>query len=602
MKSHRLANIPGSTRIGYWAVLGLATLVLIARLVQLQVMHRTDYRLQSDQNRIREVTLKPLRGLIYDRNGNLLVNNHPAFSLYAVPYELRRNPDLYQRIAENVDRTPTVLKTIVQQNMRGYFQPIRLMRQVDMAVVTDIEEKRTDFPGVGFWIEPIRSFPSSARASHVLGYLGEVTTEELEENTDVDYEPGDVIGKKGIEKIYERLLRGESGLEYVEVDAFGREVRTLKSPPKKEIKPGLNLHLTLDSELQHVSEELMKDLRGSIVMMDLQDGGLLSIVSKPDFDPAELSGVISTEVWDRMQYDPDHPLYDRSLQSVYPPGSTFKLVLAMAAIANDVVKPSWSINCFGSYRLGRRAFKCWKPKGHGRVDLYQAIEQSCNVYFYQLGLKVGLEEWAKFSRYFLLGRKTGIDIPLESAGIVPDKKFMDERYGEGEWTRGMMLNLSVGQGDLLVTTLQMVQFAGLLAKKGVYYTPHLLQSIYDPISDRTESHEADSLRIESISERAYDIVREGMRLVVNGENGTAKLARVTGVEVAGKTGTAQNPHGEDHAWFIGFGPFENPKVAIVVLVENGGGGGAKAAPKAGELLKFYFDKNPDQSADTLAEK
>lgn len=589
-------------RLAYFGIVAVATIILIGRLIFLQVVHRTDYRLQSDQNRIREVTLKPVRGMIFDRQGELLVSNSPAFSLYAVPYELRENPDLYNRLSTYIKKEPGAIQSLVKANMRGYFRPVRLMREVDISVVTRVEELRNEFPGVGFWVEPIRSYPSGARASHVLGYLGEISNEELDQLADPEYQSGDVIGKKGIEKTYEDMLRGESGLEYLEVDALGREVRKLTNPPRDNPTPGQNIYVTLDADLQSLAEELMAGSRGSIVMLDLQDGGILSMVSMPDFDPGSLAGVISPAVWNHLQNDPGHPLYDRAIQSLYPPGSTYKLVLATAAIVNKTVDMDWEINCRGSYRFGIRRFKCWRPNGHGKVKLLDAIEQSCNVYFWQLSLKVGLEEWSRFSRQFLFGKKTGVDIPLENAGSVPDAQLLDERYGKGKWTRGLLLNLAVGQGDLLVTPLQMVQFVSILANNGAYYRPHILNFTSNPVTGETTPYEAVMRNILPIPEEAYEIVREGMRRVVNGEHGTAKSARVPNIEVAGKTGTAQNPHGDDHAWFIGFAPFDNPKVAIMVMVENGGGGGGVAAPKAGRLLREYFKKYPVPDSGPLAQR
>ena len=602
MKNNRIASFPSQVKLVYWISLIALTVVLIFRLFYLQILHKTDYKLQSDQNRIREVTLKPLRGLIYDRNKTLIVNNSPAFSLHAIPYNLQNNPDLYNRIGEYINKTPEELKAAVRRNMRGYFLPVRLMRQVDISIVTRFEEMRMEFPGVGFWIEPIRSYPSSVRAAHVLGYLGEITSTELKNKSNPEYQSGDVIGKRGIESFYDEKLRGKSGLEYVEVDALGREVKKLKNPLKEKSIPGLNLDLTLDVDLQTLAEESMGESRGSIIMLDLEDGGVLAMVSKPDFNPRDLAGVISPTVWRNLQNNPEHPFYNRSLQSLYPPGSTYKIVVVMAAIANKVIKPTSVVNCAGSYRFGVRYFKCWKSKGHGRMNWLKAIEQSCNVYFYQLGLKVGLDEWSKFSRIFLFGKKTGVDFPLENSGLVPDHEYFDNRYGEKKWTKGLLVNLSIGQGDLLVTTLQMVQFAGIIAKRGIYHKPHLLKSTQNQITQETIVYESSPLKIEELPEEAYDIVHEGMFRVVNGEKGTAKAARVPGINVAGKTGTAQNSHGNDHAWFIGFAPRENPRVAIVVLIENGGGGGSIAAPKAGKLLKLYFQKYPAETPSSLASK
>ncbi|HHM24352.1 MAG TPA: hypothetical protein ENJ23_04845 [Bacteroidetes bacterium] len=366
--------------------------------------------------------------------------------------------------------------------------------------------------------------------------------------------------------------------------------------------PGDNLYLTLDAELQMLAERLMQDVRGGLILEDVQDGGILAMVSKPDYDPALLSGIIRPDVWKSLVENPDDPLYDRCIQSLYPPGSTFKPVLAIAALSEGVIQPSWTAVCTGALRFGRRYFKCWNAKGHGRLDLYHAIEQSCNVYFYQLGLKTGLEAWSKYARLLGFGQKTGVDLPLESSGVVPDKPYFDRRYGKGKWTNGLLLNLAVGQGDLLVTPIQMVRLAATIARKGVMVRPHLFHHSINPTTGKATFFRADSLRIRGVPQAAFDVVREGMRLVVEGDAGTGKAARVPGIHVAGKTGTAQNPHGKDHAWFIGFAPFENPRVAVVVLVENGGSGGAVAAPRAGALLRKYFEKYPAVSGEMIAEK
>jgi len=594
-----IGKIPSNYVYGF--MIGIATLILIFRLFYLQVLHQSEYRLQSDQNRIREITLKPLRGLIFDRNGKTIVDNNLAFSLYAFPYYLQRNPQLYERLSQFVNETPQTLQKTVKKSPGGYFQPVRLARAVDFTIVSHVEEERLELPGVGFWIEPIRAYLSSASAAHMLGYLGEASPQELEKELPDGYQAGDIVGKKGLEKYYEKALHGTAGVRYVEVDVMGREVRTLENPPEKPPVPGDDLYLDLDLDLQVLAEQLMSDCRGSVIMMDLRDGGILAMVSKPDYPPQLFSGVIPAKVWSELQNDPNDPLYDRTIQSVFPPGSTFKLVLALAALSTHTIDPNWSISCPGYYRYGSRVFKCWKAKGHGRVNLYQAIQQSCNVYFYQLGLKVGIDNWSKYAKLLNFGQKTGIDLPQENSGTVPDRKMLDRLYGKEKWTQALMLNLAVGQGELVVTPLQMLQLAEIIAQKGRFYQPHLLDHTHNPLTGETTYVKVDSSFIDAIPEFAFDRVREGMRMVV--QSGTGRAATVPNVEVAGKTGTAQNPHGKDHAWFVGFAPFDKPQVAIVVLVENGGGGGGVAAPKAGTLLKLYFSKNAaNGTSNLLAQK
>ena len=584
----------------YWITIGIFTIILISRLFSLQVVHQSEYRLQSNQNRIREITVQPLRGQIFDRNGILLVDNDPAFTLYGLPYFLQNNPDRYDSLASYLGRSSENLQEIVKKNMIGYFKPVRLARQLDFSIVSKIEENRGDFLGVDFWVEPIRNYPSSVKSAHLFGYLGEISPSELENDFDDTYEKGDIIGKKGIERFYETTLHGKPGVRYAEVDVMGREIRTLEDSKAQNPVPGDNVYLTIDSDLQVRAETLMDTLRGSIIMMDLDDGGILALVSKPDYSPELLSGVIRSQTWNDLINDPGHPMYDRSIQSVFPPGSTFKLVLALAAITNETIDPEWTVNCPGYFRLGRRPFKCWKLGGHGKVNLYEAIEQSCNVYFYRLGLKVGLDQWSNYTRVLGFGKKTGIDLPLEKSGNVPDKTYLDNQYGEGKWTQGLLLNLSVGQGDLVVTPLQMLKLTSIIAKKGVLFQPHLLRYTSNPLTEIFIKPDIDSLIIEEIPDTAYQIIREGMRQVIHGKKGTGKVAAVANIISAGKTGTAQNPHGDDHAWFIGFAPFESPKVAIVVMVENGGGGAVVAGPKAGNLLRLFFKKQKEQLSNPIA--
>jgi len=570
----------------YWIAIAIFTIVLLIRLFDLQILHQSEFSLQSEQNRVRKIPIPTIRGQIYDRNMNLLVKNKRAFSLTVTPIDLQNNLDLYDQISKYTGIETDRLQTTVKNNMIGYFNPVKVLRDVEFELVSKFEEHRRDFPGVDFINESKRAYLEEINASHLFGYLGEISASELEGDYKT-FKKGDIVGKKGIEKWYENDLHGEDGFRYVEVDALGREVRTLQDPKSENPKPGKDLILTIDLELQILAEKLMEKNRGSLIMMDLSDGGILTLVSKPDYPPEHLSGVISPENWNNLLNDPNHPMYDRSIQSVFPPGSTYKMVLALAAISNNTVDPNVRIHCPGYYQFGRRPFKCWKGDGHGPVNMYEALEQSCNVYFWQLGLKVELDEWARFSKLLHFGKTTNIDLPSESAGNLPDKNYLDNRYGEGKWTNGLLLNLSVGQGDLVVTSLQMLQMTSIIAKKGVVFKPHLLHKTRDPLTNEIEDSPISTI-VTEIPDTAFQVVREGMRRVIHGSKGTGKAAAVPNIVSAGKTGTAQNPHGENHAWFVGFAPFDSPKVAIVVLVENGGGGGAVAAPIAGKVLRLYF--------------
>ncbi len=566
--------------------------VLVLRFGYLQIISWDRYFRVSERNRIREVVLEPERGLIYDRHGEILVDNRPSYSVSVVPYEFLKADSVVALVAEIIGMSPEQVRRKVRKSRVGNFTPVKVRRAIDFATLSRIEEHRLDLPGVFYNIESTRSYPAGIRAPHMFGYLGEITAEELEQRREQGYRMGDVIGKKGLELQYERFLRGEAGVKYLEVDALGREVRELTELAHRPARPGHAIYLSIDATLQRYLEQQMEGKRGAAVVLDPRNGEILALVSKPDYDPALFSKPISPEVWQSLLNDPGKPLFSRSFQSVYPPGSTFKLVLAAAGLETNRVDLTAKVNCVGTYRLGTRNFDCWKKGGHGPVDFYDAIEQSCNVYFYTLGLKVGLDDWAAFARRFGFGRRTGIDLPNETPGLVPDRTYFDAKYGKRGWTRGLLLNLSVGQGDLLVTPLQMAYLAMLVGNEGVGYQPHLVKEIVNRATGEVVEPEVQTYRVEGVSKQSYSRIKEGMARVVQGEHGTAKAARLPGVEVCGKTGTAQNPHGEDHAWFIGFAPRENPIIALAILVENGGSGGAVAAPLAGGVLRLRFKPSP----------
>ncbi|UCE04712.1 MAG: penicillin-binding protein 2, partial [bacterium] len=426
-------------------------LILIARFFYLQIYKRAQYFKVSEKNRIREVVIEPTRGLILDRNGEIIVDNHPSYSVYVIPFEVKKADSVLALAGQILNMKSTEIRNIIQRERTSIFTPVKLKRQIDFETLSQIEEQRLDLPGIIYQIEPRRYYPSGVRAPHVFGYLGEINKEELTQPKFKGFRLGDIIGKKGLEKFYEKELRGLRGYQYIEVDAFGREIRKLKDKPEVLPLPGKNLHLTLDAELQRLLEARMDTLRGGAVVVDCTNGEVLALVSKPDYDLDIFTRPISSEIWKELVNDPDKPLYDRMVQSLYPPGSTYKIVLAAAALELRIITPDWTAFCPGYTWLGRRRYDCWNLAGHGELDLLGAIEQSCNVYFYKLGLKVGLDNWAQFSRLFLFDKPTGIDLIDEKSGLIPDRDYLDQQFGMDRWSKGMMLNLSIGQGDLLVT-------------------------------------------------------------------------------------------------------------------------------------------------------
>ncbi len=579
----------GSLKLFYKCVSVAIFVLLLFRFAQLQLYNWDKYFHESEKNRIREIVIDPLRGIIYDRFGEILVDNRPAYAVSVVPYEFLKSDSSVSLLSSILSQTPVSLKQKINKDRIGNFTPVKIKRQVEFKILSNIEEYRLDLPGVFYTLEAKRYYPGGVKAPLIFGYLSEITSNELVEYRDYDYRSGDLIGKSGLELQYEKYLRGKSGVKYVEVDVLGREVRDLPERSGELQRPGMNLYLTFHAKIQRYLESVMEDKKGAAVVLDPRNGEILALLSKPDYDPEIFSNPMTLKVWNQLVNNEDKPLYNRVCKSLYPPGSTFKLVLAAAGLETGKINPEQKIFCAGFYRLGRRNFACWKKGGHGAVNFLEAIEQSCNVYFYTKGLEVGLESWSKYANIFQFGRVTNIDLPNESDGIVPDVEYFNNKYGERGWTKGLLLNLSVGQGDLLTTPLQMAYFAMIVGNEGVAFQPHLIKNIVDPISNQTTESKIDSIIIREVSKSTYQKIKEGMSLVVNGVKGTAKATRMPGIEVCGKTGTAQNPHGEDHAWFIGFAPKENPTIALCILLENGGSGGAKAAPISRGILSIYFD-------------
>jgi len=560
------------------------TLLLFAMLIigffRLQVVNRTVYIQKSIDNSIRRIQHYPVRGLIQDKDGDILVDNRPSFSVAVIPKVVGK-----QTLEYLAEFTKTPLENIQKSIKKDYgHRPVIVARDVDYQTVIQLEEDRLFLPGVLTLVESKRYYNPDVMSPHIFGSVGEVTTGEQEKSP--VYESGDIIGKSGLEKIYDLDLRGSKGVRYMLVDASGRELgnydQNLEVPPIH----GSDLHLYLDYETQQFAESLMVDNLGALVAIDVRNGGIIALVSKPDYDPRLLTGKIDPESWNKLQTDEARPLYSRAIQSRYPPGSTYKLIAAIAALQEKIITPRWEAYCPGYYKLGRKTIHCWNEGGHGTLDLYGAIKNSCNVYFYQLGLKIGLEAWTKYSRMLRFGTQTEIDLAQESRGLVPSVDFFNRRYGVNGWTKGNLANLAIGQGELLVTPLQLAQFAMIMANKGVYYRPHLVEHMYDYSSRRNVKFPSDTRYVTGISDEVYDVIREAMRQVCDG--GTGWLGKVPGIEMAGKTGTAQNPHGDSHAWFMAFAPYEFPEVAVAAIIENAGGGGAVAAPIVRKVLEKYF--------------
>ncbi len=579
-----------------YLLITLVFLVFLYRLIELQVIYNQQYGKQATENSVRIIPKEPIRGYMYDRNGVLVVDNRAAFTVTVMPYEF--NERTIPILARLLGMEDAEVREIIQKGAKySRFVPVKVKRDVDYRTLAALEENRDRLPGVDYQIESTRTYTTNARASHILGYTKEISEAQLSRLTSDEYTQGDIVGASGIEARYESVIRGKKGAEYATVNVRGQVVEAFDEGRKdKPAVDGLDLHLTMDFALQTLAESLFADKRGALVAIDPRDGGVLAFVSKPDYDLSLLSGVTPKHVWRALNTDPERPLFNRASLTRYPPGSTFKMILAIAALEKGILTTESQIHCGGSFAYGDKVFKDLGV--HGSINVVTAIQRSCNVFFYKLMLQVGLDNWSHYGSEFGFGKQTGIDISEESAGLLPTTAYMNKRYGPKGWTRGFLISLGIGQGELGVTPVQMAAYAAALANKGAYHEPQAVNYHIDRATNKKIVKEHSTRQIQ-LSERTWDLVREGMRRAVEEAGGTAGSARVRGVQSAGKTGTAQNPHGKDHAWYVGFAPYDQPRIAIAVMVENAGFGGSVAAPIAGLCIEQFlhgrlirFDSKP----------
>jgi len=580
-------------------------------LFRLQVADHQKYLALSVENHVRLEVLRAPRGTIYDRKGVLLADSAPSFNIVYRPSPSRSvhraqklDSEWVARVAARVELdTNEVKRLVLQANASGLTAVLR--RNAPFPVRANIEESHEELQGVAVQIEPLRRYPYGILAAHLLGYAGEISDVEIDSLSQNGYRPGDLIGRSGVERTFEEILRGQDGAEFVVVNAAGERVSTeedlllggrpafgnmtrfansLMPKPRLPVS-GHDLVLTVDLKVQQALEEAMANVdRGAAVAMDPRDGGILGLVSRPAFDPNEFSVGLSTERWRELSSGGANPLLNRAIQGVYPPGSTFKVVTFLAALRNGVVDVDTRLApCFGHFSYGGRSFGCWKHEGHGSLDLIEALQHSCDVYFYQLGLKLGLPHLEETARDFGLGERSGIDLPQEKRGLIPSVAWYDRRWGPGKWRKGLLLNLAIGQGELLITPLQLAMMLGETAMNGRPLRPHVVQEVR---GNREYRPPAPSRSQVEGSAEAWEALHQALEQVVNA--GTATAARVPNLRIAGKTGTAQNPHGKDHALFACYAPAEAPTVALAFVVENSGHGGSIAAPLAGRVLARLF--------------
>ena len=540
--------------------------ILVLRLFYLQVITSADYARESEENRIAQRRVKAPRGLIYDRDGRILARTRP---FYTVSLERTTRKDFEAATAAFTE----AIGDLVDGKYSRESRTIRLKRDVDFRIVSIVEEQlKADWPLLDIEIETQRYYPYGTAAAHLLGYIGIIRDQDLQRKNDNAYVLGDFIGKTGIEKVYENSLRGRDGMFYVEIDAAGRTGREFPERDRLPV-PGAPLHLTIDLEVQLAAERALPDsLAGALVALDPRTGAVLAVVSKPTFDP-NIFVSFQAQKERRRVLQSETVLLNRALHGRYPPGSTLKMVSAIAALETGVTDTlSLFEPCYGALTVGRSRFRCHKRTGHGGLTLLGAIETSCNVYFYHLARLISIETWHKYAAKLGFGQPTGIVYPGEAAGLLPSRQYYEERGG---WSFGHLLNLSIGQGAVLVTPIQMARYAAAIANGGYLVTPY--------ISGAPPPRQ----RIDSISSRTFAIVRKAMHRVVASDTGTGRRARVDSIAIAAKTGTAQVPSRDDDAWMVAFAPYENPAIVIAAVVEGGGSGGARVGPVVREVVKAF---------------
>jgi penicillin-binding protein 2 len=575
-------------------------LVLGGRLFFLQIIRGSHYVGLSKQNYIVQVAIKAPRGDIVDCEGQVIAGSRQSFSICGIPRLLLHNREEIGALG----RILGVDEETILSRLRGSamsFRPTAVVRDVDFATVSRVEEDFAELPDVMVVSEPVRCYPAGIAFAHLVGYLGEVTQREIEASGRA-YGSGDLVGKAGIEKLYEAYLAGQDGLKFMKFSVTGgSSPADLAELPARSPKRGMRVVLYADGGLQRLAETLLIGERGSVIMMDTKTGGVLALASSPAYDPALFAAGISSADWGELVGSDEKPLVNRAIQSAYPPGSTYKIVTAGAALEGGVVGESSCFRpCVGSLKFGNRVFACWKKDGHGTRNLVDAITVSCDVYFYQLGERLGLDRFTTSSEKWHLNELTGIDLPGEMKGLVPSRSYYDSRYGRGKWSRGVMLNLAIGQGEMLVTPIEMLSFVCGVANWGKYYPPACVAGIESDDGSFVPERRLVTL---PMSRSTVEILRRAMLSVCESPQGTGRGARVEGIKVAGKTGTAQNPHGDDHAWFVCFAPYEDPEVAICVMLENAGHGGAIGAPIARQLIEHYYHiEDQQEQPDSTHEK
>ena len=576
--------------------------VLLMRLAYLQVVAGDDYYRLSMNNSIRLQTVDPPRGLVLDRHGTKLAENRPSFDVSFTPKDAGDVGRVLSELAAYLNVPVDELQGKVK-NSRGLaaFRPVVLKQDIGRDVLAAVEAHKVDMPGVSIQVRLRRNYLYELNASHLIGYLGEINLDELKSGDYPNLRGGDYIGKFGVERTQESFLRGEPGGRQVEVNANGQIMRVLQTVSPK---PGRNVHLTLDRELQQRAEELLEGVAGAAVAVEPASGEILAMASSPSFNQNAFVSGIGTGVWEALISHPFRPLENKAIQGEYPPGSTFKIVTALAGLEEKAIDETTSFDCAGFLPFAGRDYRCWKKEGHGRVDVRRALSESCDVFFYRTGLRLGIDRLAWYAKAFGLGVRSGVTLDQEARGLIPSSAWKKKRFGVA-WQEGETLSVSIGQGYVLATPLQMAMLTAAVGNGGIRHRPTVLSRVETMEGDVVFQTAPQEIGRLPISPRNLKIVQQGIWGAVNGERGTARRVHLNDIEIAGKTGTSQvvgrkesgddytPPHHRPHAWFVCYAPFDAPKIAIAVVVENGEHGSSAAGPIAREMVKTYLRQLPN---------
>ena len=572
---HLLDRRLGVARTGVWIVLG----IMVMAFFRTQILGHGKYQLQSETNRLRPIPLPAPRGVIYDRNGHVLAENVPGYTVSLLPGPEANLRSTLARIASIANIDSVEIERVLQRARRAPYQPALVLGNAPFSVVSALEERRVAIPGLLIQAEPKRYYPDTGVVAHLIGYVGEVTEIERTTRRFATVRLGGLVGKYGLEREYDDTLRGSEGVRFVEVSARGQMVRDAEAAANLAPVPGTDLHTTIDLDLQrYISRTFPAGQRGAVMALNPNTGEVLALYSAPGFDPNAFVGGISAPYWRSLNESPAHPLLDRAIQARYPPGSTWKLAVAAMALKRGIVGPRshMPIPCRGGLQYGNRFFRCWNAHGHGDLTLTEAIAQSCDVYFYQLGIKLGVTSLLEDANDWGFRGRTGIDLPDEISSEFPTgPEYYDRLYGPRRWTSAVALNLAIGQGENAQTLAQMVRLYQQLASDGRVRTPFVVRRAAAPGTSASLELNPDQLTT----------LRRAMIAVV--EEGTARSGRLTGLQIAGKTGTAQNPHGASHGWFIGFAPAEKPEIVVGAIIEFAQHGTA-AIPIVSRTIAHYL--------------